>query len=288
MKLPHKKRNEASATMIQSLCLIVACCGLLMVTAYASIPAWWSSTGTGSQGAVVSEQVVTNSGVVTTNYVPDDYAVVTEGQVKQFTTRAVNNLNTNLTGGAGTNLNNLVAGWEANYATNGYNATNHPASDYQTMNVGQLKYIGNLVWGQLVTNGYTYAVPSWLAQNTNTDNSAALVGQLKETFDFDLTQTFASPTNMVVAVSGTQALLNWSETSADASYVIQESTNGTTWTTIGTSGVANFTATTLGLGTNYYFRVIADGIVASESSPSSSDQSPIITLTSPSGATLVP
>ena len=52
------------------------------------------------------------------------------------------------------------------------------------MSVGQLKYIGNMVWSQLVADGYTSSAPSWLALNTNTDNQAANIGQVKSVFNF--------------------------------------------------------------------------------------------------------
>lgn len=197
LKLPPAKRKEiASATLVATLGVMVGCFGLLGLCVYASDPVawndptWWSSPGTGSQGAVVAPQVVTNKGVVTTNYIANNNAVVTQGQLKQFTARAVDELNANLTNGAGTALSNLAYDWKQDYATNNYSSTNNPTapykpSDLDVINVGQLKYVGNLIWGRLVTEGYTNQVPAWLSQNTNTDNVVANIGQLKEVFDFD-------------------------------------------------------------------------------------------------------
>lgn len=185
---PNKKGNEAGASQRETLWLILAFSMFLAFSVYAD-PSWWSSPGTGTQSAVIAPQVVTNNGVVTTNYAPQPYAAVNQGQLKHFTVRAVDALNSGLPGGAGTNLNTLVQGWAQDYASNGYtNNTNNPykPSDYTAINVGQLKYIGNLVWAQLVTNGYTNAVPTWLHQNTNTDNQLANIGQLKQVFAFDL------------------------------------------------------------------------------------------------------
>jgi hypothetical protein len=193
MKLPRNRRDEASAAITQTLGLIVACSGLFVLSAYATDPSWWATPGAGSTpSAVMAEQVVTNDGVVTTNYVPNNYDAVTQGQLKQFTARAVDYLNANLTNGAGTNLNTMVSNWASDYATNGYNATNIKPSDYTAMSVGQLKYIGNKVWAQLVTAGYTSSAPSWLALNTNTDNQAANLGQLKELFDFSISSSSAA------------------------------------------------------------------------------------------------
>ncbi|HUB68501.1 MAG TPA: RHS repeat-associated core domain-containing protein [Candidatus Methylacidiphilales bacterium] len=160
-------------------------------------PAWWSS-----RGAVLPEQVITNNNVVTTNYLFNDNAAVLQGQLKLFTTRAVDELNANLPGGAGNNLNNIVSNWAADYATNGY-ATNtasptypYKPSDLDVENVGQLKYVGNMVWNQLVAGGYTNivpntAVPSWLPTNA-ADGNVANLGQLKTLFDFDLSYSSAN------------------------------------------------------------------------------------------------
>ncbi len=187
MKLSRPKREKlSSATITQTLALVLLCSGMFILTSYAADPGWWSSSGTGTEPAVHAPQVVTNDGVVTTNYVPNPYAVVTQGQLKQFTVRAVDELNGNLPGGAGTNLNSMVSNWASDYATHGYNSDNIKPSDYTAMNVGQLKYIGNKVWSQLVAAGYTNAVPTWLQRNINSDNSVANLGQLKEVFDFDL------------------------------------------------------------------------------------------------------
>jgi hypothetical protein len=109
MELPRQKRKEKdSATIPQSLWLILGCCGLFALTAYASDPAWWSTPGPdGTPSAVMAEQVVTNAGIVTTNYVPNGDAAVTESQIKQFTARAVDDFNYEEPLGAGTNLNYL-------------------------------------------------------------------------------------------------------------------------------------------------------------------------------------
>jgi hypothetical protein len=196
MNLTPKKLEEiSSATITQTLGLILTCSALCALTAYAADPSWWSSPGTGSQAAVLAPQVVTNNGVVTTNYIPNDYAVATQGQLKQFAARAVDELNANLSGGAGTNLNTMMSNWAVDYVTNGYNSTHIKPSDYTAINVGQLKYIGNKIWARLVAGGYTNAVPSWLAQNTNSDNALANLGQLKEVFNFSLTSNGDSDGN---------------------------------------------------------------------------------------------
>ena len=228
MTLVPKKRAEiSSATLTQTLGLILVCSVLFVVTALAADPAWWSSPGTGHQGAVASPQVVTNNGVVTTNYVPNANSVFTQGQLKQFTARAVDELNSNLPGGADTNLNNLVEGWKEDYATNHYaSGTNiyapYNPRDFTAVNVGQLKYVGNMVWSRLVAGGYTNAVPAWLHQNTATDNSLAVIGQLKEVFNFDLpaipppTESLPQITSPATVTAAAQAPLSYAITASNS------------------------------------------------------------------------
>jgi hypothetical protein len=285
MKLPRKQRDETSATITQTLGLILACSALCALTAFGASPAWWAS-----RGAVSAPVVTTNGGVVTTNYIPDDYAAVTQGQLKRFTQKAVLEMNANLSGGAGTNLNSMVSNWINDYATNGYNATNLKPSDYTALNAGQLKYIGNKVWSRLVSAGYTSTAPSWLALNTNSDNQAANLGQLKQIFNFNLT-TLSAPTGVTVVLGGTSATISWTDSgSGILNFIVQSSTDGgTTWSTLTTVSGTTFstTATGLTLGGTYLFRVTATNSGGS-SPPSTSDDAPTFSLTTPFGATLVP
>src|ERR1700761_1930973 len=109
------RRDICSATISQSLWLILFCSTLFLLTAFApaSPPAWWSSFG-----------------AVNTN-TPNNYAVATQGQLKQFTQKAVQEMNTNVFNGAGSDLNGLISSWASDYATNGYSATNLKPSDLQ-------------------------------------------------------------------------------------------------------------------------------------------------------------
>src|SRR5579871_3305904 len=95
--LSRQRKEIGSAAITQSLGLIVICSALFALTSSASQPGWWTT-----RNAVVSEQIVTNSGVVTTNYVPNDFAAFNQGQLKSFTEQAVAELNADLPGGAGT------------------------------------------------------------------------------------------------------------------------------------------------------------------------------------------
>jgi hypothetical protein len=205
---------------------MLVCSASFTLAAFAADPSWWSSPGTGSQPAVMGEEVVTNDGLVSTNYITNAYAVVVQGQLKQFTARAVDEMNAYLPGGAGTNLNNLVAGWSQDYATNNYSATNNPyapykPSDFTAMTVGQLKQVGSLVWSQLVAQGYTNAMPSWLAGTNAGDYSAANIGQLKTVFNFDLASYQNTVTGLTITVNADGSVtLNWTLSSGSSGNAI--------------------------------------------------------------------
>ncbi|GAA5126806.1 hypothetical protein JIN84_09405 [Luteolibacter yonseiensis] len=146
--------------------------GLLITSVASSVaapPAWWASRG------------------ATDSNTRADQAPVTQGQLKGFTQKAVQELNARIPGGAGSELNGLVAGWVLAYQSGGYNATNRLPADYQAMNLGQLKWIAGKIHERLVFAKYETAAPAWLVQNESTDKLLANLGQLKTVFNFDLT-----------------------------------------------------------------------------------------------------
>jgi len=268
--LPPPKAGERSAALAQTLWLMAVCSVIFTMTAYASTPGWWTSRG------AVNPALGTNN-----------YAVVTQGQLKRFTQKAVQEMNTNLPGGAGSDLNGIVSNWIAQYTTNGYNATNLLPADSQAMTVGQVKYIANKVYSKLIPLNYAVSYP-WLNTNT-TDSQLATVSQLKTVFDFDLSAPKLAQ-NLTVTLSGTSAFLSWSDPSSVTTYTLQQSTDGgLTWTDVGTisGALTTNTVTGLTLGGDYQFRLIANG-ASSSSPPSLSEGPPAITLTAPTGATLVP
>ena len=130
---------------------------LLCLTAIASVPgpSWWISRG-----------------VVNTNVTANDYATVTQGQVKNIATQAAAELSTNLPGGAGSNVLALVNGFTT-------------ANNYLPANNGQLKSVAKPFYDRLITVGYTNAYP-WAGAATTNDYAIANVGELKNLFSWDL------------------------------------------------------------------------------------------------------
>ena len=148
--------------------------GLLLIVGtliiHAAQPGWWTSRD-----------------AVDPSLQANDFAVVNQGQLKQFTQRAVQEMNATLPGGAGIELNTLVTGWQQEYLTHGWNATTPKPADFTVMTVGQVKHIANKVWTRLVAVHYSTSIPGWLPVNPGTDSQAANLGQLKTVFNFTLT-----------------------------------------------------------------------------------------------------
>lgn len=98
-------------------------------------------------------------------------------------------------------------------------------------------------------------------------------------------------TGLKLALSGTQATLSWTNAGSGIQYYgIQYSVDGgTTWLgqTAILGNLSSVAMSGLTLGANYTFRM-ASVNQSGFSSPSASDTAPLITLTTPSGAVLVP
>lgn len=121
----------------------------------ADYPGWWQT-----------RNVITNSAPA------NDYAAVNAGQLKWMATNAYAELQAYVSGGAGTNVEALIASFPG-------------TSNYVAVNVGQLKYVAQPFYDSLIEMGYTNAYP-WTA-TTNDDASYAMVnlGQLKNVFSFN-------------------------------------------------------------------------------------------------------
>lgn len=146
--------------------------GLLLaslVTSSAAPPGWWASRG------------------ATATTAANDNGPVNQGQLKQFTQKAVLEFNARIPGGAGPELNELVIGWVQAYQAGNYNAANPLPADFEVMNSGQLKWIASKIHTRLVFAKYETTPPAWLTQNAATDGQLANLGQLKTVFNFDLT-----------------------------------------------------------------------------------------------------
>jgi len=221
---PGKRTSsEDSSFTVQQAGLMTVIFLALALTLQAAAPAWWTATG-----GPLNSNPANNS------------LVVSQGQLKQFTQKAVRYMDTNLPDGAGSTLDGLLVGWSNYYATNGYSATNRAPSDDKAATQGQLKYIASLVYGQLANEGYTGLYPSWLNTTTNNDHVVATAGQLKTVFNFDLSTAPPSLLSLTVSNDNPGEIdLAWTLPPLNnaTSIILQRSTDGgTTWVTFATLG----------------------------------------------------
>jgi hypothetical protein len=142
----------------------------LVSRAIAAPPAWWASRGVTINGATA-----------------DDYGLLNQGQLKQLATQAFNEMQARLpAGGAGTAMAALIASWQSPPAS--------PApEDYATVNLGQLKNVARLFYDRLNVFGYLDAPAvagrtyPWTAATTDDDDFAyANIGQAKNLFSFEI------------------------------------------------------------------------------------------------------
>src|SRR5262249_51619962 len=95
------------------------------------------------------------------------------------------------------------------------------------------------------------------------------------------TVVHAAPTNLICSASSTQASLSWQESSTGITgFIIQRSTNGTSWSQVATVGgtVTSYQDNTVRKKTTYYYRICA------VSSVGNSAWSASVTLTTPATA----
>lgn len=144
------KRSQRLAAFSVA-CVLAA----VSLSALAAGPSWWMNRG-----------VLTTNGVVVTN----DVAPATLGQLKWMATKAREEFDYALPGGASTGVNGMVNGF--------VNSTN-----FAPALVGQGKRVAQPFHDQLATFGYTNGYP-WSGTNKN-DFAPLLIGQLKTLFNFD-------------------------------------------------------------------------------------------------------
>ena len=106
-----------------------------------------------------------------------------------------------------------------------------------------------------LTNGTTYSYR--VRANNSIGSGAASIVATTTPFT-----TPGAPRNVASFVGDKEVVLSWSAPSntggsAITGYVVQQSTNGTTWTTVDTPSVASTVISGLTNGTNYSFRVFA-------------------------------
>jgi hypothetical protein len=157
LRLPLLRQVTAAALFASLL--------LQSTAAVAPTPSWW-----GTQS------------VLNPNAIADDFAAANVGQLKYFAAKAAAEMNAQLSGGAGSAINALMAAW------NTPPATGVTRDDYAALTAGQLKAVAGLFYDRLAAAGAgTQGVYPWGGSGTVADDYAVVnVGQLKAVFAFDV------------------------------------------------------------------------------------------------------
>lgn len=164
MKLiPPDQRQAISAVRL----ILLLGATLLIPLFLSAAPVWWRSQGN----------------VLVPNALPDDYAPVNQGQLKNIAKAAVAEMDAKLTGGAGEELHNLVDSWSSPSA-----ATN----DFAPVNLGQLKKVAQPFYDRLIALGIVDRYPWPNSIELPDDFAAANIGQVKNLFSFQI-----SPSNVI-------------------------------------------------------------------------------------------
>jgi hypothetical protein len=135
----------------------------------AQAPAWWSQRSVLLAGATA-----------------DDFAILNQGQLKQFALAGLGELEERLTGGAGVELHALLNLWTAPDSSGQRVPITSPlADDYAPVNVGQLKAVAMPFRERLAEAGIL--LPDPFSTTAPDDYALANIGQAKQFFQVDLT-----------------------------------------------------------------------------------------------------
>ena len=157
------------------------CCSVLALTAFPvptgkpnTYPAWWFSRG------VITPTNPTNAAPAWPQNYPasDDYAVINEGQFKNFATAAYTELQASAPAYVwstpqGQALTSVVTAWAPGSGDN-----------YQSINLGQLKRVSKMFHDVLQEIGYETTYP-WTGSGAD-DYAVANIGQVKNAFSFNV------------------------------------------------------------------------------------------------------
>ena len=174
--------GESSFILVRQLLVVsILCFSILGLLASSPIPtskpstypAWWFTRDV----IMRTNTSVTNPAWPASYPTANDYAVVNEGQLKNFATQAYNELlaqaPTNVWSTTqGTNLAYMVTGWS------------NTGNNYTAINLGQLKTVAKPFYDVLSQIGYSSGYP-WTGTGAN-DYAAANIGQVKNVFSFDV------------------------------------------------------------------------------------------------------
>lgn len=139
-----------------SLLLLTSYLLLPTCSAAADYPSWWTNRNV----------------VITTGAATNDYAALTQGQLKWMASQARGAMEEKMPGGAGAAVSNLVAGFST-------------GNNYQAVNLGQLKATAQPFWDRLIEMGLATNYPWTGSAAEEADYSLVNIGQMKFLFSFE-------------------------------------------------------------------------------------------------------
>ena len=148
---------------------------------------------------------------------PDDFAILNQGQLKQFALAGLAELEERLTGGAGPELHALLNLWSTVDAFGQRVPIASPlADDFAPVNIGQLKAVALPFRERLAEAGII--LPDPFSTVVPEDYALANIGQAKQLFQVDLTGQKIEGLNAVQDPTG--ITLSWSATGPKDTYTV--------------------------------------------------------------------
>jgi hypothetical protein len=180
--------------------LLGVAAGLSVVVMRAQAPAWWSQRSVLLAGAT-----------------PDDFAILNQGQLKQFALAGLAELEERLSGGAGPELHGLLNLWSAVDASGQRVPVASPlADDFAPVNIGQLKAVALPFRERLAEAGIL--LPDPFTTVAPEDYALANIGQAKQLFQVDLTGQRVEGLSAVPDPTG--LTLSWNATGPSDTYTV--------------------------------------------------------------------
>lgn len=129
----------------------------LLTLAVSAEPSWWLA-----------------SGAKDSSLNPSDFAAINQGQLKNLAKAARDHLEANLAGGAGGEIDSMLASWSI---------ATPSTSDFSAVNLGQLKAVAKPFYDRLIATGNASTYP-WTSSSSGSDYALANIGQVKMAFSF--------------------------------------------------------------------------------------------------------
>jgi hypothetical protein len=151
---------------------------LSVTYSWSAQPTWWETRG-----------------VLTSGVPANDFAAANLGQLKQIATKAYDEIQLKVQGGAGVELSTLVGSWRAPLPPHVVR------NDFAAVNIGQVKAIAKMFYDRLALVAAYHGPPLALGQRypwtepTSDDDDFALanVGQVKFAFSFEVPNQVRTP-----------------------------------------------------------------------------------------------